>query len=188
MRAPTRLLVPLACLALLLLSMPAAARAQREVADDGDDGDDPAGEGWDAFDAPRRGPEQKRLSLQVFGGELATITGSAAPSAGVYGGEVAWRFDAVELGVLGQYARLRTSAREWSPIALVRITERFQSRRGLEGSITFGLGTAYEDRWRSWFQVALGARIDLGPIFVGGEVGFEQADYVRVVGGLGTRF
>jgi hypothetical protein len=183
-RAPTSRLVPLLGLAILLLSAPAAARA----GGGDDDGDDPSGEGWDAFDAPRRGPEPKRLSLQVFGGELTTLSGSAVPSATVYGGEVAWRFDGIELGLLGQNARLRTSTRDWSPVALVRITERFQSRRGLEGSITFGLGAAREDRWRSWFQVALGARLNLGPIFVGGEVGFEQADYIRLVGALGTRF
>jgi hypothetical protein len=169
--------------ALLLLALSLAAAAAPAPARAGEDDDD-----LDAFDAPPRGPEPRRLSLMAFGGELSALSGSGRRSASVYGGEVAWRFDVVELGVLAQAARLRRGPEEWSPVVLARVTERFRSRGGLEGSITFGVGGAREDRWRTWFQVALGARLDLGPIFIGGEVGFEQADYVRLAAGLGTRF
>jgi len=173
-RAPTR---P----SILLLAVTLAAAAPVPARASGEDEDD-------AFDAPSRGDEPKRLSLMAFGGELSAFSGSGRPSAPLYGGEVAWRFDAVELGALGQMARLRTGPNDWSPVVLLRITERFQSRRGLEASMSFGIGAAREERWRSWFQVALGARLDLGPIFVGGEIGFEQADFIRFSAGLGTRF
>jgi len=164
-------LVLLLCLATPLLAPPPAR------ADDGD-----------VFDEPERGDEPGRLSLTLLGGELMALSGSTRRSASHLGGEVAWRFDAVEVGVLGQAARLRTTADEWSPVVMLRLTERFMSRRGLEASFSFGLGAAREERWKTWFQVALGVRLGLGPIFVGGEIGFEQADYVRLAGALGTRF
>jgi hypothetical protein len=176
-RAPPRTLVLLLGIALAALAaVPGPARAS------GDEEED------DAFDAPARRDDGRRLSLMAFGGELSAFSGSGRASAPIYGGEVAWRFEAVELGVLGQAARLRSGESDWSPIVLLRITERFQSRRGLEGSISFGIGGAREDRWRTWFQVGLGARLDLGPIFLNGEVGFEQADFIRLAAGLGTRF
>jgi hypothetical protein len=174
-RARPRSLLLLSAIA---LAAAAAVPAQVRALDDEDD----------AFDAPQRGDEPRRLSLMAFGGELSAVSGSGRSSAALYGGEVAWTFDAVELGLLGQAARLRSGPNEWSPIVLVRITERFRSRRGLEGSFSFGLGGAREDRWKTWFQAAIGARLDLGPIFVGGEVGFEQADFFRFSAGLGTRF
>ena len=173
-----RLRIPLLLLGLTLAATVATPGAAR--ADDGDD--------EDAFDEPQRGDEPKRLSLMAFGGELNAVSGSGRSSAGVYGGEVAWAFDSVELGLLGQAARLRSGPNEWSPIVLARITERFRSRRGLEGSFSFGIGGAREERWKTWFQAAIGARLDLGPIFIGGEVGFEQADFIRVSAGIGTRF
>jgi hypothetical protein len=165
----------------LLLSIAVAAAAATPGPARADDEDD-------AFDAPARGDDRKRLSLMAFGGELSAFSGSGRSSAPLYGGEVAWRFDGVELGVLGQAARLRRGPSDWSPIVLLRITERFQSRRGLEGSISFGVGAAREERWRTWFQVGLGARLDLGPIFLNGELGFEQADFIRLAAGVGTRF
>jgi len=170
-RAQPGLAVLLLCLAAPLLT-PAAARA----------GDD------DVFDEPERGDEPGRLSLTLLGGELQAISGSGRSSAATFGGEVAWRFDAIEVGVLGEAARLRTRTAEWSPVVLLRLTERFMSRRGLEASFSFGFGAAREERWKAWFQVALGMRLDLGPIFLTGEVGFEQADFIRLAGGLGTRF
>jgi hypothetical protein len=174
-----RPLIPLLLLGITLVATAAAPGAAR--ADDGDEEDD-------AFDQPQRGDEPKRLSLMAFGGELNALSGSSRSSAGLWGGEVAWLFDSVELGVLGQAARLRTGPNDWSPIVLARITERFRSRRGLEGSFSFGIGAAREERWKTWFQAAIGARLDLGPIFVGGEVGFEQADFIRFSAGVGTRF
>jgi len=170
--------IPLLLLGLTLSATAAAPGAAR--AEDGDDDD--------AFDQPQRADEPKRLSLMAFGGELNAVSGSGRSSAAMYGGEVAWLFDSVELGLLGQAARLRTGPNDWSPIVLARITERFRSRRGLEGSFSFGIGAAREERWKTWFQAAIGARLDLGPIFVGGEVGFEQADFIRFSAGLGTRF
>jgi len=170
-RAPPGLLV------ILLVGSTSLALPGRAAADDDD-----------AFEQGEQGEARRRLSLTAWGGQLSALSGSSRRSATHLGGEVAWRFDAVELGVLGQAARLRSATSEWSPIVLLRITERFQSRRGLEGSFSFGLGAAREEKWKTWFQVALGARLDLGPIFIGGEIGFEQADFVRLAAGIGTRF
>jgi len=169
-RVPARqLALLLACLG--ALATPAAARADDD----------------DLFEGGER-DERKRLSLTAWGGELSALSGSGRQSAGHVGGEVAWRFDAVELGLLGQAVRLRTGTSDWSPVVLARITERFETRRGVEASFTFGLGAAREAQWKAWFQVALGARLDLGPIYVGGELGFEQNDFVRLAGCVGTRF
>lgn len=172
---------PPSLLLLTALALAAAAAVPAPALAYDEDEDDP-------FDQPQRGEDPRRLSLMAFGGELAAVSGSGRPSAGLWGGEVAWAFDSVELGLLGQAARLRSGPNEWSPIVLLRITERFRSRRGLEGSFSFGLGGAREDRWRTWFQAAIGVRLDLGPIFIGGEVGYEQADFFRFTAGLGTRF
>ena len=147
----------------------------RAAADDEDDGD---GEG-------ERVP---RLSFTAWGGEVFS-TGALAQSGPGAGLEIAYAFDPVQVGVLGQAYHLRaTPTRAWSPVVLLRLTERFDTHRGFEAGFTFGVGAGETNHWMVWYQIALGVRVALGPaLFLAGEVGFEQYDLVRLVGGIGVR-
>jgi len=146
----------------------------------------PAG-AYDPFEDPPPADRSRRLTLTAFGGSLFASGGGDHVNAPFAGGEVAWAFDSIELGLQGQAARLRTGPADWSPIALLRLTQRFETRRGLDASLSFGAGAAREARWHPWFQVALGGRMDLGPIFATAEIAFEQSDLIRALVGLGTR-
>jgi hypothetical protein len=42
--------------------------------------------------------------------------------------------------------------------------------------------------WRAWYQLAIGMRVPLGPLFLAGELAFEQYDLLRLGGGLGVAF
>jgi hypothetical protein len=106
----------------------------------------------------------------------------------VWGGEVGWSFSAVDLGVAGYAYKNLYKENETAQVVLTRIGERFESHRGLEGSLTFGIGAVRHQKWTPWFQVALGVRMLLGPIFVAGEITFEQENLIRLAGGLGVRF
>jgi len=77
---------------------------------------------------------------------------------------------------------------DWARIGLVKLTQRFAMRRGLEATFSIGVGAARTPAWVGWYQVALGMRVPLGPIFVGAELSFEQLDILRVAGGLGVAF
>lgn len=164
-------------------SAPAAAAPvldRRAFAQEDDEGS-PYDEGDDA-------DETDRLRLSAWGGEALDSGGSGRGSA-ILGGEVAWAFDALDLGVAGYgYRELVDAAREWTPVLLLRLTERFPTRRGLEAAFSFGVGAARPDDWEAWFQVALGIRVDLGPVFLGGEIAFEQRDLLRLAAGLGVAF
>jgi hypothetical protein len=138
---------------------------------------------WD--DEEERRP---RLFLSVWGGEALDGGGSGGSSA-VLGGEAAWAFDALDLGVAGYgYRRLEEAEREWTPVALVRIGQRFQTRRGLEAIFAFGIGAGRPDDWVAWYQVALGVRATFGPLFLGGELAFERYELLRLTAGLGLAF
>ncbi len=136
-------------------------------------------------------PEERRarLSISAFGGE-AFATGGSTRDAPVVGGELAYAFDAVEVGAwMAGYQLKVTPARPWSQVLLLRLTERFETHRGLEASFTFGFGAGRADRWVGWYQLALGARVALGgPLFLQGEIAFEQYDLLRLAAGLGLRF
>jgi hypothetical protein len=160
-----------ALLAALLLAAPAAALAD-----------------YDPFEDQPPGDERRRLSVTAWGGELLGLTRSGRQDAAHVGGEVAWSFDALDVGVLGQAARLHTGTSDWSPMALLRLTERFETRQGVDATFTLGVGAAREETWKAWFQVALGVRVDLGPLFLAGELGSEQGDLFRLAAGLGARF
>lgn len=134
------------------------------------------------------GEGTRRLILSAWGGEALDAGGSGHGSA-LLGGEVAWAFDAIDLGIAGYgYRSLVDSDREWTPVLLLRLTERFPTRRGLEAAFSFGVGAGRPDDWEAWFQVALGVRVDLGPMFLGGEIAFEQRDLLRLAAGLGVAF
>jgi hypothetical protein len=132
------------------------------------------------------GPRRIRLSL--WGGE-ALANGGSGHSSTLYGGEAAWAFDSIDLGVAAYgYQSLVNARREWTPVALLRLTERFRTGRGLEAAFSFGIGAGRPRDWTTWFQVALGVRYDLGPMFLGGELAFEQYDLLHLAAGLGVSF
>ncbi len=129
-----------------------------------------------------------RLLLSAWGGE-ALDAGGAGRGSALLGGEVAWAFDAIDLGLAGYgYRKLVDAERDWTPVLLLRLTERFRTQRGVEAAFSFGVGAARPDDWDPWFQVALGVRVDLGPVFLGGELAFEQRDLLRLAAGLGVAF
>lgn len=143
-------------------------------------------EDWQRYeDEVEEGP---RLFLSAWGGE-ALDEGGAGRSSGVLGGEVAWAFDSLDLGLAGYgYRDLEDAERSWTPVALLRVTQRFETRRGIEATFSFGIGAGRPDDWTAWYQVALGARVGLGPLFLGGEIAFEQLGILRLLAGLGAAF
>jgi hypothetical protein len=141
---------------------------------------------WDEEEAPRDEDMPGRLSLTAWGGS-GLDTGGGGHSIPILGAEAAWSFGGLDLGLAGYgYQGLRAEEARWDPVLLVRATQRFQTYRGLDAALTFGAGAARRDGWGAWFQLALGFRLELGPMFLAGEVGFEQ-DLVRFTGGVGAR-
>lgn len=159
-------------LAAVLAGAPALAAAQHDPWDEEED------------EAEDRG----RLSVIAWGGQGFDLGGDGGSGARL-GGEVAWAFDALDVGVAGYgYRDLRDATREWTPVALLRLTQRFETARGLEAAVTLGGGAARTDDWEAWFLFGLGLRLDLGPMFLAGELAFEQHDQLRLMAGLGARF
>lgn len=147
--------------------------ADDEDWDEGDDEEDERGE---------------HVLLSAWGGE-ALAGGGTGRSSAFFAGEAAWAFDSVDLGVAyAGYRSLRDATRTWTPVVLTRVTQRFRTRRGFDAAFSLGLGAGNPDGWIGWFQVALGVRVPLGPLFLGGEVAFEQYDIIRLGGGLGLAF
>lgn len=143
-------------------------------------------DGWD--EEAEYGARPRRLSLAAWGGQAFDV-GGAREGGPLAGAEVAWTFDAVELGVLGQLVRLRAApGLEWSPVVLARLTERFRTAPAVETSFTFGFGAGKTDDWVGWYQIAVGLRVGFGETaFLGAELSFEQYDLVRLAIGLGLR-
>lgn len=146
----------------------------------------------DDFDPPpsyQDEDEPSRIRLTLWGGE-ALATGRARHGSSLYGGEAAWAFESVDLGVAAYgYHTLLDSTRPWTPVVLARLTERFRTRRMLEAAFTFGVGAGRPKAdWSIWLQIALGIRYDLGPMFLAGEIAFEQNDLLRLAGGVGVKF
>ncbi len=134
------------------------------------------------------GEARPHVLLSAWGG-TALGEGGSGRSSTILGGEAAWAFESLDLGVAGYgYQRLPDSSREWTPVALLRITQRFRTGRSVEAAFTFGIGAGRPDGWTAWYQVAIGGRADLGPMFLGGEIAFEQLDILRLAAGLGVRF
>lgn len=126
--------------------------------------------------------------LAAWGGG-AFQTGQSGGSSALYGGEAAWAFSSLDLGVAGYaYRKLPDATREWTPVALARLTQRFQTARNVEAAFTIGLGAGRVDHWQTWFQVALGIRAGAGPLFLAGEIGLEQLNQFRLAAGVGVRF
>ncbi len=163
-----------AALALSLFVTQAAPLAQEEW------GDAP----WEQDEAE----DVPRLFLTAWGGE-ALDDGGDGRSSGILGGEVTWALRALDLGLAGYgYRRLSEAEREWTPVALLRLGQRFRTRSGLEATFALGIGAGRPDGWTAWYQVALGGRATFGRVFVAGELAFEQYDLLRLAAGLGVGF
>jgi hypothetical protein len=132
-----------------------------------------------------------RLDLTVWGG-TGWMGGGSGVRSQSWGAEATWRFDAVDVGLFGGCYELRTDPgggvvpAYFAPVYLARIGQRFETRNGLLASFTFGVGALKETDWRSWFQIAIGARATFGPAFLAGELAFESDDLVRLGVGLGV--
>jgi hypothetical protein len=172
--------VPRTPLLVLLLALPSAASAQ--------DDSEPYGQP----------PEHsEHLRVTGWGGTLVGLGGSSVPAASssssaLLGGEITYALLGLDVGVLVQEYHLdrSRSPREWTPVVLARIEQRFETRRDVDAVIAIGLGAAHTgagSSWQGWYQFALGVRVGLGPLFLAGEVGFEQLDLFRLAAGLGFR-
>jgi hypothetical protein len=134
-------------------------------------------------------PHEPRLELLAWGGQALSERGAGTNSQ-VYGAEAVWRFDSLDLGAFGGGYQLRhdvggTVETYFAPFCLARIGQRFETRNGVVANFVFGVGAIHAGAWQAMFQVALGARFDLGPLFVAGELAFEN-DFVRLGLGLGV--
>jgi hypothetical protein len=124
-------------------------------------------------------PEPARWQLSAVGGAAVPLSGG--PTAALAGAELAYAFEFASIGLLAQGYRLQAEgASPWSPVLLLRFEERFETARGVEAVLAFGLGAGKTRDWQGWFQVALGGRLRQGALSVGAELGFEQRDLLRL--------
>jgi hypothetical protein len=130
-----------------------------------------------------------RWRLSVWGGAGVLMPeGDSLPLAGLQG---SYAFDFMDVGLLVQGYHLGGKANEWDswlPGVLARFEQRFETRRGLEATLAFGLGASRLVDWEPWFQFALGLRYSEGPLTVGGELGVEQSGILRLAANGGVRF
>jgi hypothetical protein len=146
-------------------------------------------EEYPPYGAEQDEEHQKRFFLSAWAGE-GLEDGGSGRSASMLGGELAIAFSSLDLGIATYgYRSLSEATREWTPVAMLRLTQRFPTGRGVEATFGFGAGAGRpSNRWVAWFQVALGIRVPLGPIFLGGELSFEQYSLLRLAAGLGLAF
>jgi hypothetical protein len=147
------------------------------------------GEDWEEGEYPPE--ENAKVFISAWGGEGFDVATGAGSYATIAGGEVAYALSFGDLGVAGYGYKLRNiqdTRREWTPVALLRLTNRFETRRGLEATFSVGVGAGHPVDWVAWFQIALGMRLDLGPIWLGGELAFERYNLLRLLGGVGVKF
>ncbi len=165
----------------LALALAAAPFVEGAEPDDSSE----VGESWDVIE------QEPRVDLTLWGGQ-AWIGGTSGTRSEAYAAEATWRFDQLDLGVSGGFYELRNESTSgelesyFAPVYLLRLGQRFETRNGLLASFTFGAGAAKTSTWRSWFQVALGARATFGPAFVGGELSFESDELLRLALGIGV--
>lgn len=144
---------------------------------------------WDD-DEPQWAEPVRHLRLTAWGGGSVLLdqTGATSPWLGA---ELGWAFPGTTLsGMFEEHAYGRDqAARTWTPVALGRVEQRFETGRGLEGTFTVGLGAGRPYRsWVFWYQLALGVRLVGDPFFLGAEVGFERDSSLRFAGGVGVAF
>ena len=145
-------------------------------------------EEWEAREGHDEEERRPHVLLSAWGG-AGFLAGGSGASAGFVSAEAAWAFRSVDLGIQGTaYHDLPDARQAVTPVTLVRLTQRFHTRRGFDASFTLGLGAGRYAGWRGWYQVAMGLRLPLGPLFVGGELAFEQLNILRLAGGIGLAF
>jgi hypothetical protein len=135
---------------------------------------------------PDEGAGQSGPFVTAWGGNLWDANGGF--SAGLLGAEAGWSWELLDLSVAGYGYRDIERRGEFSPVVVGRIGNRLRSYRGIEGTLVLGIGAARSEGWGTWFQFGLGVRLPLGPLFLGGEISFEQNNLIRLAGGLGARF
>jgi hypothetical protein len=116
------------------------------------------------------------------------MPGSGRGGGGLAGGEVTLRLRPFDLGVQAVTTWLEPGEGRLSPILLLRLGQRFETRRGVEASLVLGLGAARRQDWQAWVQLGVSGRVPLGPLFVAAELAFEQVDYLRLAAGVGAAF
>jgi hypothetical protein len=150
------------------------------VAPDPDVDDEPP-----AYEEPRA-----RVALALWGGSAANLDPGGGTSP-FLGAEVGWLFHGSALSLLWEQHRYAAdlASRPWTQVAVLRLEQHFESQRGTQGTLTFGLGAGRPDRsWVLWYQFAVGFRLVGDPFFLKGEVGFERANYIRLAAALGAAF
>ncbi len=146
-----------------------------------------AQEEWGAPSDDEQEEHVPHVLVSAWGGD-AFDTGSSGRSHPNFGGEIAWSFGQLDLGVAGYGYDGLSATRAWTPVGLVRLTERFRMRSGVEAAFGLGAGAGKPSGWEAWFQVSLGVRVPLGPMFLGGELAFERGDLLALRAGLGVAF
>jgi hypothetical protein len=149
-------------------------------------------EAWEQDQWDEGQPEQDQrhphLLLSLWGGE-AFANGGSGRSSGFFAAEADWAFSDFDLGLQGaRYRSLRSASQLWTPVVLTRFTQRFLTRHAVEAAFSLGLGAGKPSGWIAWYQVAIGMRVPLGPVFLAGELAFEQYDIIRLGGGFGFAF
>lgn len=103
-------------------------------------------------------------------------------------------FEDMDVGLVAQTYGLDFVQDGWLGAAMLRVEQKFETRRGIEATLSFGFGAAAEPLgggrigWGFWYNVALGMRWFEGPIMWGGELGFEQSFVIRAALTAGYRF
>lgn len=145
-------------------------------------------EDWQQQAYEDEGEDRPRLFLSAWGGTAYDAFGAGSSST-LVGGEVAVAFDSMDVAVAGYgYRDVPGATRDWTPVTLVRLIQRFRTRGGVEATFSLGAGAGRPSGWTAWYQVALGMRVGFGPVFLGGEIAFEQFDLLRLAAGLGVAF
>jgi hypothetical protein len=134
-------------------------------------------------------PEPARWTLSATGGAAIPVGSAGGATAPFAGAEIAFDLGFADVGLLAQAYRLGTEgAPPWSPVLLARLEERFETLRGAEAFLAFGIGAGRPRAWTVWYQLSLGVALRQGPLSLGLEVGFEQQDLLRLAGSIGWRF
>jgi hypothetical protein len=143
-------------------------------------------EEWESQEWEEKDESPPRIRLTAWGGEALAGAGSGRGSS--FGGfEAGWAFRSLDLSVAGTaYEDLEEAERAWTQVVLARFTQRFRMRRDVEAAFGFGIGAGRRTGWSAWYQVAIGVRVPLGPLFLAGELAFEQYELLRLGAGLGV--
>jgi hypothetical protein len=145
---------------------------------------------WDD-ELPEYVEQRPHVQLSLWGGG-ATLLDRGGGTTPFLGAEAGWLFSQQTLSLLFDAHRYGAdlSTRTWTPVALVRLEQRFETQRGLEAALVVGIGAGKPERsWIAWYQFGLGVRLLLGdPFFVKGELGFERDNFFRFGGAVGLSF